>query len=152
MIAVIFFTVLASQQAAPPPPCMPPYVDEHVIYFPTGDATLDLQRAWRVALASDALEHGVARVLLRAYTDTIGAPEANIALSRRRGEAVADELVRLGVPRETITVEALGEPNLARPTGDETAADLNRRVVISWQGGDSGLMDRLRAAYCLDPH
>lgn len=144
--------VLAWPVQAYPSPCIPPYVDEHVVYFAAGDATLDLQRAWRVALASDALEHGVARVVLRAYTDTVGSAETNIALSRRRGETVAHELVRLGVPPETITVQALGETNLARPTGDQTAEPLNRRVVISWSGGDSGLMARLRAAYCPPAH
>jgi outer membrane protein OmpA-like peptidoglycan-associated protein len=65
------------------------------------------------------------------HTDTVGSTEDNLALSRRRAEAVAVALVREGVPWEDIEINGHGEARLARPTADETPEPLNRQVTIN---------------------
>ena len=64
------------------------------------------------------------------HADTSGTQRYNQDLSRRRAQAVASELVRLGVPREAITVQAFGESRPLVPTGDGVREPQNRRVEI----------------------
>ena len=100
-----------------------------VVYFPLGESTLD---ATALATISDAAQEyqrtGSARISARGHTDTSGSAALNQALSERREQAVADELIRLGVPAEAITGEALGETQLAIPTADGVREAENRRV------------------------
>jgi outer membrane protein OmpA-like peptidoglycan-associated protein len=48
----------------------------------------------------------------------------------RRGEAVAEELVRVGVPRTAISVQAFGETRPLIVTADGVREPQNRRVEI----------------------
>lgn len=68
------------------------------------------------------------RVVGRANTS--GPPAYNLALSRRRAEAVAAELVRRGVDRSKIVVDAKGEEELSVVTGDGVREPLNRIAYI----------------------
>ncbi len=74
------------------------------------------------------------RVALEGHADGIGADAYNVALSRRRADAVAQELVARGVRRDRLTVEGYGKrrpvaPNTL-PDGSDNPAGraLNRRV------------------------
>lgn len=100
------------------------------VYFASGSTEIeDAGRYWiRVAAALN--EPGRARYRLDGHTDTLGLPEDNLELSRRRVFAVADSLVREGVAWGQIDMAAYGETRLARPTGDEVPEALNRRVWI----------------------
>lgn len=103
-----------------------------VVYFALGQATLDSEaRATVAAAAQEFQSTGSARISVRGHTDTSGNAEFNQALSERREQAVADELVSLGVPVTAITGEALGETDLAVPTGDGVPEAQNRRVEIA---------------------
>jgi outer membrane protein OmpA-like peptidoglycan-associated protein len=107
-------------------------VGQFMVYFALDDATLDDQA--RATIASAAQEYqrtGAARISVRGHADTSGNAEYNQALSQRREGAVTDELIRLGVPAEAITGEALGETDLAVPTGDDVPEAQNRRVEIA---------------------
>lgn len=42
------------------------------------------------------------------YSDRIGTPDYNLQLSERRAQAVADELVALGIPAQNITTAGRG--------------------------------------------
>ncbi|GAV36929.1 outer membrane protein precursor [Roseomonas sp. TAS13] len=53
-----------------------------------------------------------------------------MGLSRRRADAVAAELVRQGIQRSEITVEAFGESRPLVPTADGVREPQNRRVEI----------------------
>ena len=75
------------------------------------------------ALAGLAIEKN-AHVLVTGYADTSGSAETNMKLSERRAQAVADELVRLGVKRERIEVVAVGGVDTLKP------AEWNRRATI----------------------
>ncbi|WP_139323556.1 OmpA family protein, partial [Roseomonas sp. TAS13] len=59
-----------------------------------------------------------------------GTPQYNMGLSRRRADAVAAELVRQGIQRSEITVEAFGESRPLVPTADGVREPQNRRVEI----------------------
>ena len=67
---------------------------------------------------------------MNGYTDTSGSAQYNQGLSVRRANAVAAELVRLGVPRNEIVAQGFGETNLLVPTPDNTREPQNRRVEI----------------------
>ena len=73
---------------------------------------------------------GIDLVLVRGHTDTIGARDYNVALSKRRADAVARVLGEGGYPVEGIDAKGMGS---AVPIADNATAEgraKNRRVVI----------------------
>jgi hypothetical protein len=70
------------------------------------------------------------RIEVNGYTDTSGTPKYNMGLSIRRANAVAAELVRLGVKKEEIAIQGFGETHLLVPTGPGVREAQNRRVEI----------------------
>ena len=70
------------------------------------------------------------RIELAGHADRSGTVRYNQALSLRRAEAVAAELIRLGVPRPRITVQGFGESRALVPTADGVREPQNRRVEI----------------------
>ena len=75
-------------------------------------------------------EPGITRFIIEGHSDTRGSADANMRLSQRRAENVALELVRLGVRWDDLDIRWAGERKLARPTADDVAEPLNRRVTI----------------------
>jgi outer membrane protein OmpA-like peptidoglycan-associated protein len=76
------------------------------------------------ALAELAIDKK-AYVVVTGYADSkTGTAEGNQKLSERRAQAVADELVRLGVNRDRIEVVAAGAVDTVSP------AEYNRRVTV----------------------
>ena len=73
---------------------------------------------------------GAAQIEVIGYTDTTGSAEYNLALSQRRAETVADELIRQGVPATDIATIGRGEQDLLVPTADGVNEPANRRVEI----------------------
>lgn len=70
-------------------------------------------------------------VLLNGHTDAMGTEEYNIALSEKRGRAVADFLARLGIDPARLRVIPKGE---SEATGDDEASRAHdRRVDLEWQ-------------------
>ncbi|MDE2115789.1 MAG: OmpA family protein, partial [Hyphomicrobiales bacterium] len=63
------------------------------------------------------------------YTDNSGGAELNHALSLQRAQAVAQALIKLGLPADRIVESARGATNLLAD-GDKTVSRLNRRVEI----------------------
>ena len=80
--------------------------------------------------AEDYRRTGTARITATGHTDTSGSAEYNLGLSQRRAEAVADELVRQGVPATDIVTVGRGEEDLLVPTADGVREPRNRRVEI----------------------
>ncbi|HVG82604.1 MAG TPA: OmpA family protein [Methylomirabilota bacterium] len=104
---------------------------EFVVLFDLGQASLDAEDLTVVSSAAAEFRRtGSTRVVVRGHTDTSGSAELNRALSERRARAVADELVRQGVPTDAITTDAAGETALAVQTGDDVVEANNRRVEI----------------------
>jgi len=95
------------------------------IFFAVGKADVIASRDMLSvkSLAQLAIEKN-ASVLVTGYADKSGKPETNMKLSERRAQAVADELVRLGVNRQRIEVVAAGGVDTLTP------AEYNRRATV----------------------
>lgn len=105
-----------------------------VVHFGHDQDTLDSEaRAVVSAAAQEFQRSGSARISVRGHTDTSGSSTYNQALSERREQAVANELMSQGVPSSAITSEALGENDPAVPTGDGVMEAANRRVEIMFE-------------------
>lgn len=103
----------------------------YVVLFPFDKSTLDATaRATISSAAEEFKRNGSAQISVRGHTDTSGNTDYNQALSERRERAVASELVRLGVPADAISGNAVGETEPAVPTGDNVREAQNRRVDI----------------------
>ena len=100
------------------------------VAFPSGSATL----APRPSASLDALaawmgETPGARVALVGHTDSVGAPEANRALSRRRAEAVRARLIEAyGIAGDRLEADGVGYLSPVAPNTTEEGRAQNRRV------------------------
>ena len=95
------------------------------IFFEVGKANVIANRDMLSvkALAQLAIDKN-ASVLVTGYADKSGNAEANQKLSEHRAQAVADELVRLGVSKFRIEVVGAGGVDTLKP------AEYNRRATI----------------------
>ena len=80
--------------------------------------------------ATNAQRASVTKIEVAGHADRSGDAAYNQRLSQRRAEAVAAELVRDGVARGAITVQAFGESRPLVPTADNVREPQNRRVEI----------------------
>jgi hypothetical protein len=116
-------------QAVPPPETEGPGRYRVFFAFDRAELTED-DRQIIARAAEDYRRTGTARITATGHTDTSGSAEYNLGLSQRRAEAVADELVRLGVPATDIVTMGQGEEDLLVPTADGVREPRNRRVEI----------------------
>lgn len=95
------------------------------IFFELGKANVIASRDMLSvkALAQLAIDKN-ASVLVTGYADKSGNADANMKLSERRAQAVADELVRLGVNPQRIEVVAAGGVDILTPV------EYNRRATV----------------------
>lgn len=106
-----------------------------VVYFKTGASVLDPNAASVLQAVADAYKKSpTVTVVIAGHTDTAGADTANILLSQKRAERVADQLVKLGIKAESMALEAYGEQQLAVPTKNNVPELKNRRVEIKFRG------------------
>jgi OmpA family len=103
----------------------------YLVTFGLDQTTLTAQDRQVIAQAAeDYRQTGSAAVAVTGYTDTSGSATYNLALSQRRAEVVADELIRNGVPATDIETIGRGEENLLVATPDGVREPRNRRVEI----------------------
>jgi len=69
-------------------------------------------------------------VAVGGFTDTIGTPDRNLAISTKRAKLIADGLAHEGVAPQRITSQGFGETRLRVATGDEKKEPRNRRIEI----------------------
>jgi outer membrane protein OmpA-like peptidoglycan-associated protein len=81
-------------------------------------------------LADSLLRTGIRRVRVEGHTDSYGSRDYNVALSRRRAEAVARELAAHGFAEGAIVRQAWGFEYPAAPNETPDGRALNRRVTI----------------------
>lgn len=72
-----------------------------------------------------------AEITVVGHTDRVGKLEYNDRLSLQRAQRVADELVRIGIAAQAISVAGRGEREPLVATEDEVAETHNRRVEVS---------------------
>ena len=104
----------------------------HDLYFAT--ASVDLEAASEPALERIALiltEHPDWRLKLVGHTDSIGTPESNLDLSRRRAERVKEALVgERGIAADRLDAEGRGETQPLDDNGTPEGRARNRRVDL----------------------
>jgi OOP family OmpA-OmpF porin len=119
--------------AAPPPPPPPPSAERRVflVFFDWDKSAITPDGMRIVEQAAAAYRAGApVQIQVTGYTDRSGSPGYNQRLSERRANAVADALVRLGVPRNDMAVAGRGENDNRVPTADGVREPQNRRVEI----------------------
>ncbi|BDI04304.1 OmpA family protein [Sphaerotilus microaerophilus] len=79
-------------------------------------------------LSEQALRCPQAGIVVQGHTDAQGDAGANLALSRRRADAVVAALVKDGVPAARLKAEGLGESRLLDATDTPAAHERNRRI------------------------
>ena len=93
-------------------------------------------------LASYLKQHPDRRVLIEGFTDSIGSDSANLALSQRRAQAVADALRAQGIDPTRIATRGYGK---AYPVAGNTSASdraMNRRVEVYISNDDQPVRAR----------
>jgi outer membrane protein OmpA-like peptidoglycan-associated protein len=127
--------------AAPPPPVAvvtPPPAREaartYLVFFDWDRADLTDRARQIIAEAAQATTRvQVTRIQVNGHTDLSGTARYNQGLSVRRATNVANELVRLGVPRSAISVQGFGMTRPLVPTALGVREPQNRRVEIILQ-------------------
>ena len=120
----------APQAAVTPPPAREA-ARTYLVFFDWDRADLTNRARQIIAEAAQASTRvQVTRIEVDGHTDRSGTTAYNQDLSQRRAQAVATELVRLGVPREAISTQAFGEGRPLVPTADGVREPQNRRVEI----------------------
>lgn len=106
----------------------------YLVFFDWDRADLTDRAKQIIAEAAQATTKvAVTKIMVSGNTDTTGTAKYNQALSVRRAQNVAAELVRLGVPRAAITAQGFGFTKLLVPTGPGVREPQNRRVEIVLQ-------------------
>jgi outer membrane protein OmpA-like peptidoglycan-associated protein len=126
-----------AQPAPPPPvaepaPAAPPAVARtYLVFFDFDRADLtDRARQIIGEAAQNSRRVSTTRIEVAGHADRSGALQYNQRLSQRRADTVAAELVRHGVNRNEIVVQAFGESRPLVPTADGVREPQNRRVEI----------------------
>ncbi|GEM_PF-2050549 len=116
-------------QPAPPPPAQ---AQVFVVYFDFDKATLTPEAVGIIRQAADAYKRtGAVTIKVDGYTDLAGTQKYNIGLSKRRADAVRAELVKDGVPNNSVAEAWHGKENPAVPTPDGVREPRNRRATIA---------------------
>ncbi|MBN9548753.1 MAG: OmpA family protein [Alphaproteobacteria bacterium] len=109
-------------------------IDLDTLNFDFGSATIsdtEVQKLEGVANAMEKLlrKNPAETFLIEGHTDAVGTPDANLALSDRRAEAVAEALTNaFGIPAENLATQGYGEEYLKVNTSAPNRE--NRRVAI----------------------
>jgi outer membrane protein OmpA-like peptidoglycan-associated protein/tetratricopeptide (TPR) repeat protein len=71
------------------------------------------------------------KVLITGYTDNVGKPADNLALSKGRAVAVVNYLLDKGIRNERLSFKGMGEENPIADNNSEEGRALNRRTELS---------------------
>jgi outer membrane protein OmpA-like peptidoglycan-associated protein len=103
----------------------------YLVFFDWDRADLTDRARQIIAEAATASTHvAYTKIEVQGNADRSGTPQYNLGLSKRRAETVAAELVRRGVPRTVIDIEAFGDTRPLVPTAAGVREPQNRRVAI----------------------
>jgi OOP family OmpA-OmpF porin len=105
------------------------------IYFDTNSAEINARGKLIVETVSYVVANvgadSVARVTVIGKTDRVGAPPANLALSKVRAEKIRDSLIAAGVPSDRIDTTWTGEAKQMVATGNHVTEARNRVVDVT---------------------
>jgi OmpA-OmpF porin, OOP family len=123
-------------QPLPPPPVVAPVpapapARTYLVFFDWDRADLTDRARQIIAEAAQASTHvQFTRIEVQGNADRSGTPAYNQKLSLRRAQTVAAELVRQGVARTAIDIQAFGDTRPLVPTAPGVREPQNRRVAI----------------------
>ncbi|CAA7613824.1 OmpA family protein [Magnetospirillum sp. SS-4] len=118
-----------AEPAPPPSPAQP-----LVVTFAFGRADISASAMQNLHEAASALKAAKpATIRVHGFTDSVGSPKANKALSERRAKAVADQLAKLGVTGMTVEITGFGLDRPAVPTKPNVKGPRNRRAEVTWE-------------------
>ena len=109
----------------------PPAPERFVLNFQPGGAALTAESESLLpqVLAAAAARKG-GEIVVIGHTDTVGAGDANDALSLRRAQAIRELLVGRGFRAELIEAVGRGEREPLVPTADDVDEPRNRRAEV----------------------
>ena len=114
-----------------PPPVQPNIARTYLVFFDWDRSDLTDRARQIVAEAAQASTRvQYTRIEVQGNADRSGTPQYNQGLSLRRAQTVAAELVRNGVPRTAIDIQAFGDTRPLVPTAAGVREPQNRRVAI----------------------
>jgi OOP family OmpA-OmpF porin len=117
----------------PPAPPAPPPIARRVflVFFDWDKSTITPEGMAIIQQAAAAFRAGgPVTIQVTGYTDASGSVGYNQRLSERRASAVAQAMVRLGVPQNQMVVSGRGKNDQRVPTADGVREPQNRRVEI----------------------
>ncbi len=115
----------------PAAPAAPQIARTYLVFFDWDRADLTDRARQIVAEAAQAsTKVQTTRIEVQGNADSSGKPAYNQALSLRRAQTVAAELVRQGVPEAAIDIQAFGDTRPLVPTAAGVREPQNRRVAI----------------------
>ncbi len=116
---------------APVPAAKAEEARTYLVFFDWDKSDLTARARQIIADAAGASSRlAVTRIEVAGHADKTGTAAYNQALSMKRAQAVAAELVRLGVKKEAIMVAAFGDTKPLVPTAAGVREPQNRRVEI----------------------
>ena len=102
------------------------------VYFDTGSAVVnDRGRMIAGSVVQAVANNPAARVTVIGRADRIGAAPDNLALSRRRANAVRDALMSAGVAADKIDTSWTGEARAGAPRAADSVDPRNRAVDVT---------------------
>lgn len=87
-------------------------------------------------------KHPQRKAVIEGYTDSQGAADANVGLSKRRADAVRAVLVAQGIGAERLDTRGYGEAHPASTNDTAAGRQMNRRVEVVLSGDDGVVRDR----------
>ncbi|MSO76909.1 MAG: OmpA family protein [Alphaproteobacteria bacterium] len=136
LTAIAAVEVALKPVAAAPAPARPaaPKQTVFLVYFGHNSAEIGIEPKLEInKVAREFAEQKTNSIAIIGHSDRSGNPQANLRLSRKRARAVADTLVQLGVPRNKIRVQSVGEGRGLVATPDGVKEPQNRVVEIRLQ-------------------
>lgn len=101
------------------------------VLFDTGDAELNNSANRAILKLVQFLQFNPKRIVrIEGYTDNTGDKQANLELSKKRAQSVADVLVDLGIDDARILVDGYGDEFPIEANASERGRAKNRRVEI----------------------
>ena len=126
------FLAAMDQLEAKPAAAVPPAPVVINVYFDFNKSGLSREARQILSQVAGQLKaNGGATVLVIGKTDLAGTDSYNLALSRRRAQAVRAELVKDGVAASRVTVQWTGKREPPVPTADGVREPRNRVVEIT---------------------
>jgi len=100
------------------------------VYFDFGKAEIRTDADSSLRFFVENMPKTVDSIYVTAHTDSIGNPQRNLLLSRKRANAVIDTLTRMGIDSNWFEVDVFGERDPVSKNSSKEGRQRNRRATI----------------------